>query len=79
MASLDDQCLIRLFFANYRITYSFVSKDDGTSKSMLLEENLLEPVLDMLISKDGFASALAFLEANSWHEECRELLQMWNR
>ncbi|OWM80980.1 calcium-binding and coiled-coil domain-containing protein 2-like [Punica granatum] len=50
-------------------------QDDGTA---VLEENLLEPVLEMLVKKDEFASAHAFLEANIRHEECRKLLEMWN-
>ncbi|KAK4804393.1 hypothetical protein SAY86_004210 [Trapa natans] len=45
----------------------------------VLEKNLLEPILDMLIKKDGLASACAFLEANSQQKECRKLLKRWNR
>lgn len=47
-------------------------------KTMVVEDNLLEAVLEMLVHEDGYASAHAFLEANSWHEECRKLLKMWN-
>lgn len=45
-----------------------------------VEENLLESVLATLINKDGgVATAHDFLEANSEHELCQELLKMWNQ
>lgn len=52
---------------------------DSSVHGTAVEENLLESVLATLINKDGgVATAHDFLEANSEHELCQELLKMWN-
>lgn len=57
-----------------------ILKVDSLVHSTAVEEDLLESVLATLISKDGGATtAHAFLEANSEHEPCQKLLQMWNQ
>ncbi|KAF8023377.1 hypothetical protein BT93_F0780 [Corymbia citriodora subsp. variegata] len=53
-------------------------EDEETPESTTLEEKLVESIISTLVSKDTVASAYSFLEANSAHESCRELLKMWN-
>ncbi|XP_030445669.2 uncharacterized protein LOC115668344 [Syzygium oleosum] len=53
-------------------------EDEETSESTTSEEKLVESIISTLVSKDAVASAYSFLEANSAHESCRELLKMWN-
>ncbi|XP_030542759.1 myosin-4 [Rhodamnia argentea] len=53
-------------------------EDEETLESTTLEEKLVESIISTLLSKDAVASAYSFLEANSAHESCQELLKMWN-
>ncbi|KAK4744389.1 hypothetical protein SAY87_010701 [Trapa incisa] len=53
-------------------------KNDRSGEIMTVEDDLLESVVGTFVSRDGYASANTFLEANSWHEGCRKLLKMLN-
>ncbi|XP_024024374.1 centlein [Morus notabilis] len=51
---------------------------DSSLQGVTTQDSLLESVLATLISGDDAVPGHAFLEANSSHESCLRLLEMWN-
>lgn len=58
--------------------FCIMLKVDSSLQGVTTQDSLLETVLATLISGDDAVPGHAFLEANSSHESCLRLLEMWN-